>query len=49
MASNIVITGGSAGALGALLWTNYLQSMVKKPSIVSTIADSGIFLNAKVH
>jgi hypothetical protein len=23
--------------------------MVKKPSIVSTIADSGIFINSKVH
>lgn len=23
--------------------------MVKKPSVVSTIADSGIFMNAKVH
>jgi hypothetical protein len=23
--------------------------MVKKPSVVSTIADSGIFINAKVH
>jgi hypothetical protein len=48
-ASNIVLTGGSAGALGALYWTNYLQSMVKKPSVVSTIADSGIFMNSKVH
>lgn len=44
-----MVTGGSAGALGALYWTNYLQEMVKKPSAVSTIADSGIFMNAKVH
>ncbi len=44
-----MLTGSSAGALGALYWTNYLQSIVKKPSVVSTIADSGIFMNAKVH
>lgn len=48
-ASNIVLTGGSAGALGALYWSNYLRSVVEKPSVVSTIADSGIFMNAKVH
>jgi len=44
-----MMTGGSAGALGSLYWTNYLRDMVNNPSIVSTIADSGIFMNAKTH
>jgi len=48
-ASQILLTGGSAGALGSLYWTNYLRDMVNNPMIVSTVADSGIFLNTKTH
>lgn len=43
-ASKILLTGGSAGALGAYLWSNYLQGIVDNPNIVYTVPDSGIFL-----
>lgn len=44
-ASKIIITGGSAGAVASYLWGNYLLSLVKNPSVVYNIPDSGIFVN----
>ena len=40
----MVLTGASAGALGALIWGNYVQSILQKPTALSVIADSGSFL-----
>lgn len=44
-ASKIIITGGSAGAVASYLWGNYLISLMKNPSAVYNIPDSGIFVN----
>ncbi len=48
-ASKIIITGGSAGAVASFLWGNYLLSLVKNPSVVYNIPDSGIFINANTY
>jgi hypothetical protein len=48
-ASKIMLTGGSAGGIAATIWSNYLQSIVKNPSVVYTIPDSGIFVNATTY
>ena len=44
-ASKIMLTGGSAGAIAAFLWSNYLQSLMVNPDVIYTVPDSGIFLN----
>jgi len=43
--SKVILTGGSAGAVAAFVWTNYLQSKMNNPNAVYTIPDSGIFLD----
>lgn len=48
-ASKIIITGGSAGAVASYLWGNYLLSIVKNPSAVYNIPDSGIFVNSNTY
>lgn len=48
-ASKIIITGGSAGAVASFLWGNYLLSLVKNPSAVYNIPDSGIFINENTY
>ncbi len=48
-ASKIIITGGSAGAVASYLWGNYLLSLVKTPSAVYNIPDSGLFINANAY
>jgi hypothetical protein len=35
----------SAGAMAAYMWTNHIQILVDNPNAVSTIVDSGIFIN----
>jgi hypothetical protein len=44
-ASKIMLTGGSAGAIAAFTWSNYLQSIINNPNAVYTVPDSGIFLS----
>ena len=44
-AKEIVIAGVSAGAMASYMWTNQIQEMVDNPNAVSTIVDSGIFIN----
>lgn len=46
-AQKIILTGGSAGGVGTFLWNNYFIDYVKKPDIVHSIPDSGVFLNVK--
>lgn len=48
-ASKVIITGGSAGAVASYLWGNYLLSLVKNPSAVYNIPDSGIFINQNTY
>lgn len=31
--------------MAAFMWTNHIQTLVDNPHIVSTIVDSGIFIN----
>jgi hypothetical protein len=45
-ASKIMFTGGSAGGLASTAWGNYLQSIIKTPSNVYIVPDSGIFINS---
>ena len=40
-----MLTGGSAGAIAAFTWSNYLQSLINNPNAVYTVPDSGIFLS----
>lgn len=35
----------SAGAMAAFMWTNHIQTLVENSHSVSTIVDSGIFIN----
>jgi hypothetical protein len=44
-ASQVIVTGVSAGAMAAYMWTNYIQSLLPDPKVVSTIIDSGVFIN----
>ena len=46
-ASKIVYSGFSAGALGVVFWTDYLQSILDDPSVLSIIPDSGILMDAQ--
>ena len=48
-ASKIILSGGSAGAVASFLWGNYLLSLVKNPSVVYNIPDSGIFVNTNTY
>lgn len=48
-ASKIMLTGGSAGGLASVAWGNYLQSIVKNPSSVYVVPDSGIFINSTTY
>lgn len=44
-ASQVIVTGVSAGAMAAYMWTNHIQSLLNDPKAVSTIIDSGVFIN----
>lgn len=44
-ASSVVISGVSAGGMASYMWTNHIQSLLPNPTIVSTIIDSGVFIN----
>ena len=48
-ADRIVLTGGSAGAIGAYLWGNTVRTLAKDPSKVFIIPDSGIILDYPEH
>lgn len=43
-ASEIVITGGSAGGAAAYFWSNFIAEKVEHPEGVMIIPDSGIFI-----
>jgi hypothetical protein len=44
-ATDIVVSGGSAGGLAAYMWTNYVFDNAKKAKVL-LLSDSGIFLDA---
>lgn len=44
-AKEVVVAGVSAGAMASYMWTNHIQGLVDNPNVVSTIVDSGIFIN----
>jgi len=46
-ASEIVVTGQSAGGLATFMWSNYVGSRAPKTAKVWAIPDSGIFLNSE--
>lgn len=48
-ASKVMLTGGSAGGIAATAWGNYVQSIIKNPSSLYIIPDSGIFLNSTTY
>ena len=39
-----MLTGPSAGAFGALLWSNYVQGLLDDPTALTVVADSGSLL-----
>lgn len=45
-ATEIVVTGQSAGGLATFLWTNYIASRAPKTAKVWSLPDSGIFLDS---
>lgn len=45
----MVFTGGSAGAVGAYLWSSYVQKLFQKDRQLYIIPDSGIFLDFPGH
>ena len=44
-----MLTGASAGGVGTFLWNNYFLDYVNRPGVVSSIADSGVFIKAKTQ
>ena len=44
-AEKVVLAGGSAGGISAFLWEKYLRTVVENKNGVSTVADSGVFIN----
>ena len=44
-ATEIIVTGQSAGGLAAMLWANYIASKALNTTKVLCLADSGIFLD----
>lgn len=44
-ASEIIITGQSAGGLAAMVWSNYIASKVLNTTKIYVLPDSGIFLD----
>jgi hypothetical protein len=45
-ATEIVVTGQSAGGLATFLWSNYIASRAPKTAKVWSLPDSGIFLDS---
>ena len=45
-ATDIVITGQSAGGLATFLWTNHIADLAPKGAKVWSVPDSGIFLDS---
>ena len=49
LASKVVWSGGSAGAIGAFLWSGFLRKYIKNEHQLYFIIDSGIFLDFPGH
>ena len=47
-AVKIVLGGSSAGGFGTALWIDYLKGLVKEPSKVYGIVDSGILMDPQL-
>ena len=43
-AKKVLLTGPSAGASAALLWSNHIQGLLDDPSALTLVADSGSLL-----
>lgn len=48
-ASKVVWTGGSAGAVGAYIWSGYIRQYFQNGPKVYIIVDSGIFIDFPGH
>jgi hypothetical protein len=48
-ASQIIVSGSSAGGIATYLWTNYVRTLVNNASNVLSVPDSGIFLITKTY
>jgi O-palmitoleoyl-L-serine hydrolase len=44
-ATNVVLTGSSAGGIATALWINYVRSLLNDPNVMVSIPDSGAFIN----
>lgn len=44
-ASKVVLSGSSAGGIGAVNWSNYLKSILPASTLFQTISDSGFFVD----
>ena len=44
-ASEIILSGGSAGAMAAMIWSNYLKNYFPKNIKISLMIDGGLFLD----
>jgi len=44
-ATNVVLTGSSAGGIATALWINYVRSLLENPNAMVSIPDSAVFLN----
>ena len=45
--SRVLVSGSSAGGIGALMWSNYIKSLAPKADF-KVICDSGFFLNENI-
>ena len=47
-ASQIIVSGSSAGGIATYLWVDYVRTLVPNPKTVYGVVDSGIFYNPAV-
>ena len=48
-AEEIIITGLSAGGIGAFLWSSYVKTIVNHPEVVVSIPDSAALVLFKSY
>lgn len=44
-AEKVLLTGSSAGGVATFLWSNYVKSILVNPQGLSSVVDSGVFMN----